>query len=203
MATNNTKFRIMALDPGLTTTGWSILDRDSETGDLTVFKTGELHPSPTVDRKDYRDEVERFDKRTMSLTVLRSEVTKLIEMFSPDACTCEDAFINPKRPAAYGALCMIICTVKLLCRDVARKPLITIPTKIAKLEIAHSGSSGKLDVISAVSNNPHIKFRDEIEKTQMSEHVADSIAVGYAYNRRYTDLINLEIELRNLSKGAK
>jgi Holliday junction resolvasome RuvABC endonuclease subunit len=200
---NNKKFRILALDPGLTTTGWSILDRDYDTGNLTVIKTGEMHPSPTVDKKNYRDEVERYDKRTMSLTVLREEVTKLITTFSPDAISCEDAFINPKRPAAYGALCMIICTVKLLCRDIARKPLIVIPTKIAKLEMTHSGSSGKYDVISAVSSNPHIIFKDEIEKTQMSEHVADSIAVAYAFSRRYTDLINLEIDLRTTNQGAK
>lgn len=198
----NNKFRILTFDPGLSTTGWSLLEGTTDSDDITVIKMGEIHPGPVVDRAAYRDEIAKFDKRTISLAYLREQVTKLLNDLRPDAVCSEDIFINPKRPAAYGALAQWIAVVRMLCRDVARKYLVTIPTKICKLVVASSGSSGKLSVQQHIASSNHIKFKDPNDLMQMSEHQADSIAVGYALFVRYRDLINSIVEERN-GKGKQ
>lgn len=193
----NTKFRILAFDPGLTTTGWSLLEGDIKSGDLTVLKIGEFHPGPTAEKKNFREEVEKFDKRTISLGLLREEMSKLLLQFKPDAVTSEDIFINMKRPQAYGALCMWVATAKIVCRDVVGKYLVTIPTKICKQVVANRGDSTKLSVQQNIVANRRIKFKNQEEQFQMSEHEADSIAVALALFDRYHDLIVKEVESRN------
>jgi len=192
----NCKFRVLAIDPGLTNFGYSLIEGDIRSRDLVVLKTGEIHPGPTVDKKNYREEVERYDKRTVSLAYLREQVSKLILQLKPDAIASEDIFINMHRPQAYGALCMVICTLKLICRDVANKPLVTIPTKICKQVLAR-GDFNKDDVQRAILANPHLKFKDENERLHLSEHVADSIAVALALFDRYHNVIEAEVERRN------
>ena len=197
MASNN-KFKILAFDPGLTSTGWSLIEGDIESRDVVVLKVGELHPGQLADRAMFRDEVGKFDKRVVTLRLLREGVTKLLDEIRPDLVCAEDIFINPRRPQAYGGLCMAICVMKMICRDISSKRLVTIPTKIAKLDIAHSGSSGKRDVMESVTNHPNIKFASDDLRLNLSEHEADSIAVGWSLTKRYRDLIVKELEARNV-----
>ena len=197
MASNN-KFKILAFDPGLTSTGWSLLESEIGSQDVVILKIGELHPGQLADRAAYRDEVNKFDKRVVTLRLLREGVAGLLNEFNPDFVTAEDIFINPRRPQAYGGLCMAICMMKMICRDVSNKRLVTIPTKIAKLDIAHSGSSGKRDVMESVTNHPNIKFASNDLRLNLSEHEADSIAVGWSLTKRYKDLIAKELEARNV-----
>lgn len=182
-------FRILAFDPSLTNTGWSLLEGNIENGDLTVLKLGEIRPGPTSDKAMYRDLVEQFDKRTISLTVLREEITKLLNDLKPDFICAEDIYICMARPMAYGALAMWISTAKLTCKDVAFKPMTLIPTKICKQVASGYGGNGKTSVQAAIVANKHIAFKDDDWKYKMSEHQADSIAVGVAFADRFRHII--------------
>ena len=191
------KYRILAFDPGMTITGWSLIEGDITNKDLLVLKLGAIEPGPTVNHAAYREEVARYDKRTISLSYLKEQVIKLIDEFNPDVITAEDIYINMRMPQAYGSLCMWIAIVRAVCRDHARKYLVTIPTKICKLEISGSGSNGKLPVQQSIAASEHIKFKDENDLCHMTEHQADSIAVANALAARYHDLIVKEVEARN------
>ncbi len=196
MASNN-KFKILAFDPGLTSTGWSLIEGDIESRDVVVLKVGELHPGQLADRAMFRDEVGRFDKRVVTLRLLREGVTKLLDDIKPDLVCAEDIFINPRRPQAYGALCMWTAVVRMHCRDVVGKYLVSIPTKICKQVVTGRGDMGKLTVQQAIAAHPHIKFKDLNDLAHMTEHEADSIAVGMALFDRYHDLIVKEVKERN------
>jgi len=191
---SSNKFKILAFDPGLTNLGYSLLEGSTSDGDLVVLKIGEIHPGPTVDRVAYKDDVEKFDKRTISLAYMREQVGLLIDKHKPDFICAEDIYINIHRPQAYGALCMVICVMRMFCRDYANKYLVTIPTKICKRETCGSGGGGKIGVQEALVNHKHIKFANEFDMMHMTEHQADSIAVGYAFSTTYRELINKEIE---------
>lgn len=191
---HNHKVKILGIDPGLTTCGWNLSEYDAQNECLTVLKIGEFHPGPTVDKKNYRDLVEKFDKRTISLSYIREQLTKLLVDFKPDAVCAEDIFINVRRPAAYGALAMFICVAKMTCMDAANKRLVTIPTKIAKSVLTRSGSSDKLTVQQCVIKNNTICFKDPSDPMHMSEHEADSIAVSFAFVKVYRDLILAMLE---------
>lgn len=197
MATQNNRFKILAFDPGLTTTGYSLLEGSLDSTDITVIKLGSIHPGPVVDRKEYREDVDKFDKRVITLAYLREQVTKLVGELKPDVIVAEDIFINPKRPQAYGALCMWLSTVRMTCRDNFQKYVFAIPTKICKKVLSGRGDSGKLTVQECVKANTHIKFKFEEDQMQMTEHQADSIAVANALFVMYHDVIEKEIEARN------
>lgn len=196
MASNN-KFKILAFDPGLTSTGWSLLESEIDSQDLVILKIGELHPGQLADRAAYRDEVNKFDKRVVTLRLLREGVAGLLNEFNPDFVTAEDIFINMFRPMAYGALSMALCVMKMICRDVAGKYLVAIPTKICKQVMTGRGDKGKVTVQQSIAAHPHIKFKDPNDLAHMTEHEADSIAVGMALFDRYHDLIVKEVKERN------
>lgn len=202
MASNN-KFKILAFDPGLTSTGWSLLESEIDSQDVVILKIGELHPGQLADRAAYRDEVNRFDKRVVTLRLLREGVAGLLNEFNPDFVTAEDIFINMFRPMAYGALSMALCVMKMICRDVAGKYLVAIPTKICKQVMTGRGDKGKITVQQSIAAHPHIKFKDPNDLAHMTEHEADSIAVGMALFDRYHDLIVKEVKERNERRTAQ
>lgn len=194
----NRKFRILGIDPGLTNCGYNLAEVNLKDNNIIILKIGEFHPGPTVEKKSYREQVEKFDKRTISLAYLREQLTKLLNEFNPDIVCAEDIFINVKRPQAYGALSMFICVAKMTCYDVAQKQLVTIPTKICKQHIANRGDSSKLSVQQAIAMSKHIVFKDPTVLPQMTEHEADSIAVSNAFVQCYRDLIEKYLEEKNV-----
>ena len=137
------KYKILAFDPGIGNTGWSLLEGNTANGNLIVLKVGEFHPGPTSGLARYREVVEKFDKRTISLTLLIEEETKLFEMFKPDFVCCEDIYISMMHPQAYGSLAMWVCTTKLTAWKFGQR-LTAIPTKICKQVISGTGAAGKL-----------------------------------------------------------
>ena len=189
MSNSSNRFKVLAFDPGLTTTGWSLSEGSLENRDLTVLKMDSIYPGPTIDKKAYRNEVAKFDRRTITLVYLREQVVKLLDELNPDFVVAEDIFINMQRPQAYGALCMWISTVRMICRDHKGMYLTTIPTKLCKRETCGTGSSNKLTVQQAIAASPHIKFKDEYAISHMTEHQADSIAVAVAFRNLFEDTI--------------
>ena len=183
------KYKILAFDPGIGNTGWSLLEGNTGNGELVVLKLGEFHPGPTADRALYREAVEKFDKRVISLKLLREEITKLLTQVVPDFVCCEDIYISMAHPQAYGSLAMWVCTAKITVMDVAAKRITLIPTKICKQVVSGTGGAGKLDVREAILSNAKIKFKHPDDMRMMSEHQADSIAVGAAFNDRYRDYV--------------
>ena len=193
---SSNKYKILAFDPGIGNTGWSLLEGNTTSGNLVVLKVGEFHPGPTSGLARYRDDVEKFDKRTISLTLLIEEETKLFETFRPDFICCEDIYISMQHPQAYGSLAMWMCTTKLTAWRYGYR-VISIPTKICKQVISGTGSAGKLDVRQAILENTKIVFKHEDDARHMTEHEADSIAVGAALNDRYKDFILATLNQRS------
>ena len=70
--------RVLAIDPGLTNTGWVVLDCDPTTNKVVVSALGEFHPGPTADKALYREEVEK------AAAALTAEEAKLTERRKTD-----------------------------------------------------------------------------------------------------------------------
>jgi Holliday junction resolvasome RuvABC endonuclease subunit len=190
------KYKILAFDPGIGNTGWSLLEGNTRTSDLVVLKMGEFHPGPTADKAAFRDQVAKYEKRTISLDLLRAEVTKLLLDLKPDFVCSEDIYISMFRPQAYGSLAMWMCMTQMTAFDVANKKLFRIPTKICKKCLAGSGGSGKLDVQRAVKENKKVTFKHDDDKRFLTEHQADSIAAGFAFNECNKDYILITLGLK-------
>lgn len=182
------KYKILAFDPGISNTGWSLLEGSTGSNELVILKLGEFHPGPVAERAANRSLVEKFDKRTISLSLLTQEMSKLFDEHQPEFVCCEDIFINMMHPSAITPLAMWQAAAKLCAMQHGRK-LIVIPTKVCKKALTGSGSNGKLSVQAAVVTNKNISFKSEYDKMHMTEHMADSIAVGVAMNSLYRDFI--------------
>ena len=172
-------FRILNFDPGLSKTGWCLIEYNTKSGNCTIAKYGIIQPNKNTGHAAMREECEVYGKRIMALCELESMVKQLLVEFTPDFVACEDIFFNPRRPTAFIALSQWLTTVELLLKRY-RMPLYKVPTKIAKKEIFGSGDAGKVDVQSAILSNGRINFRTKPPK-ELCEHEADSIAVGLAF----------------------
>lgn len=179
------KIRVLGFDPGLSHTGWNVSEIDIASGALNVIKLGEFSPSGTADKAAYREESEKYGKRTISLEVLRESIAALLIEHKPDYIVMEDAFMNMKRPMAFGALCMWHCTARAVAKAVAGKAIIVIPAKSVKLGISGRGDSGKMNVQQAVVTNPNIKFKNDKLMEGLTEHCADSIGLSYSFMTMY------------------
>ena len=183
------KIRTLNFDPGLSKTGWSVTDVDIEKGALVVTRLGEIKPSAAADRVDRKEEVERYSKRVVTLTVLRAEIIHLLDEFKPDFIVMEDIFFNRFRPNAYSALCMWQCTARLTVRDHAHKPITAIAPKMVKSVISGKGTSDKNNVQKAILSNSNIRFKNDKLAFGLSEHCADSIAIGYTFMVSFLPMI--------------
>ena len=192
--------KVLAIDPGLTNTGWALIEHDISTGVSTVTKMDEFHPGPTADKATYREETERFSKRTISLKLLRESLNAVLLDTQPDYIAVEDIFFNPTRPMAHAALAMWHCVTRMACLDMVNKPMEIIQTKIAKQEITGSGGNGKISVQQSILSCKDIKFKHKALEVSMTEHQADAIAVGYAFIRRNHDRIMRETGTIKYSK---
>ena len=56
-----------------------------------------------------------------------------------------------------------------------------ISPKEAKRAISGTGTSGKIGVQDAVKDHEHLVFQQEKNKEKLTEHIADSIAIAYAF----------------------
>lgn len=186
--------RVLAIDPGLTNTGWSLLEYDIKSGKIVVSRLGDFHPAPTAEKTIYRDQVNKFSKRTISLKLLRESFQKIFLETKPQYVAIEDIFFNPTRPMAHAALAMWHCVARLAALDVLNEPVEIVPTKIAKQAITGRGDNGKFSVQQAIITNKDISFKAGLE-SQMNEHCADSVAVGYAFITRNIDRIKREFPI--------
>ena len=181
--------RVLTIDPGLTNTGWAVMDYDANSGDVVVVALGSIHPGPTADRAEYRGDVDKFTKRTITLRLLRASLTEIMTHTRPDYVVVEDIFFNPQRPMAHAALAMWHCLTRLCCLDVLQKNMEIIQTKIAKQAITGSGGNGKVTVQKSILLAKDISFKPPSLEKAMDEHQADAIAVGYAFVKRNRERI--------------
>lgn len=177
--------RILSIDPGLTISGWSILDYKKNTDTMHVVKTGLMTPNKIVSRVDMKDNVEKYGKRLMALLTLRELVSSIYETYLPDYVVVEGAFFHDKFPTAYAALLHWTTTVDLLIKDKYNKPVFKIPPKLAKHYISGAGDAKKITVQQAILDNPKIEFKSKQVLEDLIEHIADAIAIGWAFAHEY------------------
>lgn len=173
--------RILSFDPGLTISGWAVMDYNRTTHELMVVKTGLMTPNKIVSRVNMRDEVEIYGKRLIALVTLRGMVSSLCEEVKPNFIVVEDNFFHDKYPTAYAALLHWTITVELLVKDKYDKPVFKIPPKLVKHYISGSGNATKVNVQQAILDQPKIKFKSQQLEGNLIEHISDAVAIGWAF----------------------
>lgn len=173
--------RILSFDPGLSTSGWNLSVYDTSTNIMYIEQCGMLYPNENVGLASNKVNNIRYGHRIMTLDQLRNDIRNLMDTLSPDFVVSEDAFYNPTRPTAYCALVQWLTTVSIVLFDEYQHTLFKLAPKIAKQVISGFGGAEKLGVQYAVTNKEDIKFNQDIDVKNLTEHTCDSIGIGYTF----------------------
>ena len=172
---------VLGIDPGITTTGWSIGKYNLKTNLLKIVAMGTIQATAKA-KKDHKEDYKKYSN-IISLVMYEEEMRRLMTTYMPDYIVSEDAFYNPKMPSAYLSLKLCIHTLQKLLYKEYSKLLYLIPPKSAKQCIYGHGTANKEAIQEAVFTHEDIRFSC-IKKQQLAkmvEHEADSIAINYTF----------------------
>ena len=147
--------RVLAIDPGIRTTGFGVLD--SNTKKLSLVASGTINPKPS-------------DSIPIRLNYLFEEVDAIINKFSPDIFSIEDMFYSKNVKTsmilgqARGAMIIAAAQAGLLIYEYA-------PKKV-KMSVCGNGGASKQQVKYMVMKILNLK---DIPGTM---DISDAIAVG-------------------------
>ena len=176
--------KILSFDPGLSLSGWNLSTYDTHTKLYRVLKFGMLSPNKGIDTPETHLDYVKFGPRVITLKALREQVRELMNTYQPNVVVSEDAFYNPSRPSAYGALIQWLTSVDILLHDEYGKVLFKLAPKAAKQVVSGFGGSDKLGVRYAVLHQDDICFKSKHAEDNLTEHICDSIGIGYTFAHR-------------------
>lgn len=175
--------RQLNIDPALSHLGWSITDFDITQGTMSVYRFGTLEATKEVSKVAYREQVELYTKRMITLKMIRDHIKVLMDEFQPDFVITEDAFFGMRRPSAFSALIECISTIEFFLMNEYQKRVYKVAPRSAKQCMTGSGSASKDPIQQAIMVRDDIIFKQKKQAEKLGEHEADSISVGYFFRK--------------------
>lgn len=194
-------YRILAVDPATTKSGWAILDVIS----LEPLKIVIVAHAALDGQKLLRTRKEMstlFPAQFCVLDALLEEYERLITLYKPDQIVSEGAF-GHLHLAALIALTLAINVLRRASKRLLNKNIIEVPPTISKLSFTGKGGADKDHMRLAYQTNVYLDgtVADEL----ISEHEIDAISHGVAHVRRdiVGDVVQLSAKERRDRKRAK
>lgn len=175
---NEVPFRVVGIDPGTESLGFSVLDLYLSSGEIEV-----IHSETILAQKilgDYKVEERVHGSRTARLMALEDRLFIYFEQFEPHAICAESPFLS-RFPMTFAALTECVSYVRrAVCRYDRYKPLELVDPPTAKKAVGMTVKRGitKDDVTAAVKKLP-IRYKEGINVDELDEHEIDSIAIAY------------------------
>ena len=173
-----TTLTILAFDPGIHHTGWSITKLDRNTNQSVVTMYGTIEAVALAKKEDNANY--KTYGNIIPLFRLELEVIKLMNTYQPDYVVCENAFMA-KFHNAFVSLRLCINTIQRAAYGF-QKLLYLVAPKEAKKAVS-TGSADKVAVQESIQKLPDLMIKETKQRplAKMVEHEADSIAIGYAF----------------------
>lgn len=186
---------ILGFDPGLKVTGWGVIEKEGS--NLTFLACGEIELSGALSFRE----------------VLSTEVRRIVENLTPDACAVEDFVAYPgsrKRPRrvpavqdilmgnVMGIITNTICTVGL------RPNMAIAPAWEIKKAVTGQRNATKSQVREMVRRLLNIERWKSItgNRKKISSHCADALAaaIWYAHSLDVNKIIEVMSSNRQVDK---
>ena len=119
----------------------------------------------------------------MALGIFEDELRTILEVLKPNYIVIEGAFFDPRKPNAYVALVQCYYVIQKLAYLVSHMPVYSIAPKEAKRALTSDGTSSKDNIQESVLSNNKIIFKQKKQALTITEHEADSIAIGFGFIR--------------------
>jgi Holliday junction resolvasome RuvABC endonuclease subunit len=178
--TNNETITMVAIDPGLNTTGVAVYILDSRTYKPTSIEAFTLVSDKLYNYTGLDDEC--YTERQVKLEKIYLKLMNIYSYYRPSIVIYEAPFINFRRPMAYGALLEVVSTIKSSVMH--HDPNIQthgVEPLLVKKTVGASLTSNKGDVKSGISQIPILTSAILNNFNHLDEHSIDAIAVGYTF----------------------
>lgn len=174
----NTIVSVIGIDPGTTNLGCGIISFDFTTNKITSAEAYTFRGDRLITNQWITDV---HSDRTNRIAMLEEKLFDVLMKVNPICVTCESAFINIKRPAAYGALVEIISAIRraVMRFDVWRR-LYMVPPSLVKNAIGAKGGADKDAIKLALLKITDVSSVCLTPIEYMDEHSVDALAVAYA-----------------------
>lgn len=174
--------RIIGIDPGSTTLGFSIIEYDART--FSIIRTY-AHTLNAGKMKLNLQDIENHSERYARIYEISEAMYESFIELRPNLVISESPFMALKQPTAYAALVEVVFAIRTALRKY--DPLMSlnlIDPPRAKNAVGAPGNAKKDQVKEAVEKIlPALHF-DEIESgctfLELDEHAVDGIAIAYS-----------------------
>lgn len=177
MPDHNPIHRILSIDPGTDTLGYSIIDLNVYTGEMLAVEVRTISASRLARTLEHYTVV--HGDKTSRLIVIEEHLYEVMYWFKPHAVIAESPYLG-RFPQAFAALVECFNTIRrAVIRYDATIPLEMIDPSSAKKAVGVSKKgSTKEDVKYGVLGLSNLSFKEGIEAESLDEHSTDSLAVG-------------------------
>lgn len=176
----------LGLDPGTETLGVGNITFDLLTFEIAsceayTFKGSRLPGSEWMGRI--------YTDRQRRIAAHQQNFLRLLHRINPLIVSCESAYINTQRPAAYGALVEVQCALRETLRKFDQwRPLYMVEPSRAKAAVGASGGSrDKNEIKEALLRIPALVKTCLTPIETWDEHSVDAVAVAYCQYVAYRD----------------
>lgn len=195
-------YRILAVDPATTTSGWAMLEVTSLYPlKIKVVKTNQIEGQKLLREKKQMSKL--FSKQFCVVDALEHEYVKLIEEWNPHEVVSEGAFAHIHISAAL-ALTLAIHALRRACYNTLGKDIIVVPPTITKLAFTGKGNADKDLMRSHFESNGYLQYCG-YSLVDISEHEIDAVAhgVGHVFRDILGTVIQISAQEKRQAKREK
>lgn len=179
--------RILSVDPGSTNMGFSVIERTEE-GTLRVPFCETFRADREIRR--HLDIVEFWGELDARIEAAKEHLVKLIRLYEVDAVAYEDSYAVPNRNSIHSYKVAIKLQDRCLAAVMREFPLMEfwlVTPSMAKKLIGAKGNSGDKTAIPRALVAHRLLYGQHLNPETFSEHAWDSIGIGVAFFKHYTE----------------
>lgn len=176
--------RIMGIDNGSSNLGAVVIDLDLRTGVYHLLHANTFVAEKLI--KNHRGNIISHGARWARQCTLQDSLADLLNWWQPDAVPVEDKFFRPGRVLSFEVLTEMMVKLRDAVEDYCTgMNIVPISPGEAKKAVQPSNFTMKKAVIKdCVLSLPNLKYSNEINLDNLTEHEYDAIAVSIAYGDR-------------------
>lgn len=179
---NESVCRIVGIDPGSTTLGFSVLEYDART--FNIIRTYAYTLNAGKMKLNLQD-IENHSERYARIYEIMDALYKAFYEIKPNHVISESPFMAILRPSAFAPLVEVVFAIRSALRQYdPLMPLDLIDPPSAKNAVGAPGNAKKDKVKEAVVALLPILCFDEVESgctfDQLDEHAVDGLAIAYS-----------------------
>ena len=178
--------RVIAIDPGSSSAGFSILELNPETLEITIVRSETVKTKDVIGR--YKDFVDILGERLCRNLGYMDYLSHLLDKWRIDFVICEAAYAG-RFIAAFKALTEHVTLLKIAVRKHnKRMAFLMVEPSVIKKGMGVKGNSGDKSLMyKALISDKSVNYCDTLDIDNLDEHSVDSCCIGIVVLKRVAE----------------